>query len=210
MAIGLAIVGGLQGCSSSDPLGSGTESLTVRYVPNPAGAGRYNRADLTLQRIHIRPADPELVPIYGSTPLALKFGTFRVDMTLESAAVYSEIALVPGDYIVTIFELTRPQLVDSDAITAPASCVDAIAALPSGPATGAVPNLFTYPNPPSLAFTVRPGQTQLNLTMNVPGVIAAYEAAFTCNPDCGGGAPCLTGFDAAAFTTAYLANISLQ
>ena len=45
----------------------------------------------------------------------------------------------------------------------------------------------------------RPGQTTLGIKVNVPGLIAGYESAFTCQLGCGpGGGPCLTAFNTAS------------
>jgi hypothetical protein len=209
MSIVLLIGAGVTSCQS-DTLNSGTESLVVKYVPNPSGAGRFDRSNFDVVRLQIRPSDPALLAIYGNTPLSLRFSPFTADLTQTTASTYATIALAAGTYTVKELSLTRPQLVDTDISPTPATCLDGIAAFPSGPASGAVPVSFTYTTPASLTFTVQPGQTKLNLTVNVPGLISAYENAFTCNPDCGGGVPCLIAFDADTFTAEYLANITLQ
>jgi len=208
MSMGLMIAAGIAACSS-DPLESGTQALTIQYTPDPSGSGRFDRGLFDVQSLQVRPADPALIAIYGTTPLTLRFGSYTADMTQTTASTYAAIALAEGTYNVSRIILTRPQLVDTD-VTPSADCIDNVSSLPSGPATGAVPNTFTYLNPPSLSFTVRPGQTTVRLTVDIPGLISSYENAFTCNPDCGGGTACLTTFDAAAFTPAFLSHITLQ
>jgi hypothetical protein len=200
---------GVTSCQN-DTLDSGTQGLTVNFVPDPSGAGRFDRGTFDVQTIFFRPADPDLAATFGSTNLSLRFGTFAVDMTKTTATFYSSVALPPGTYVVRQISLSSPQLVDTDTIVAPATCLDGITAFPSGPATGAVPSAFSYTNPPSLTFTIHPGQTVLRLTADIPGIISSFESAFTCVSDCGQGTPCLTAFDSAAFTTAYLSHITLQ
>jgi hypothetical protein len=68
-----------------------------------------------------------------------------------------------------------------------------------------------FTDPQSLTFTIRPGQTKLALTVNVPGLIAGYESSYTCQLGCGpAGSPCLTAFNEATFRAALLANLTLE
>ena len=67
----------------------------------------------------------------------------------------------------------------------------------------------------ALAFTLSPGQTHLALTVNVPGLIAGYESAFTCQLVPCPGCPVdprsvLTAFNTATFKAALLANVSIH
>jgi hypothetical protein len=101
-------------------------------------------------------------------------------------------------------------LVDTNVSSTPATCIDGVAAVPSPPASSQVPANTTYLNPASLGFTVSQGQTTVALNVNVPGLISGFEDAFTCNPDCGGGQPCLTSFDQTAYANVLLANFSFQ
>jgi hypothetical protein len=73
---------------------------------------------------------------------------------------------------------------------------------------------FVFPNPAdtpaNLTFTLRPGQTKLAIKVNVPGLIAGYESAFTCQPNCFLNFSCLTAFSVPNFKAALLANISIE
>ena len=209
VSIALLIGVGVTGCQN-DTLESGTEGLTINFVPNPSGSGRFNRANFDIKTLQIRPADANTATAYGNTNLSLRFDPFSADLTLTTATFYASIALPAGTYLVKRIELSSPQLVDTDPITSPATCADGISAFPSGPATGAVPATFTYTDPASLTFTVHPGQTVLKITTDIPGIISSYESAFTCVDDCGSGTPCLTAFDENTFTAAFLSHITLQ
>ena len=202
----------LSGCSSTNDLSSGTEGLTVKYTPNPSGAGRYERGSTAITRIRFLPNDPATAAIYGNTPLSMRFDPFTIDLTQTTAQTFANLALANGEYKVTLFELSTPSLVDQNVSATPATCIEGIGQLPSGPAVGQMPNppVFTLINPAGMIFTIHPGQTKLALTLDVPGLIGDYESAFTCNPDCGGGAPCLTSFDPAAFSAAIPTRITLQ
>jgi hypothetical protein len=209
VSIALLVGAGVTGCQN-DTLDSGTQGLTVNFVPSPSGTGRFDRASFDVKSILVRPADPDAAAALGTTNLTLRFDPFTADMTVTTPTLYAKIALPAGTYTVRQITLTSPQLVDTGTITSPATCLDGIVAFPSGPATGAVPANFIYDNPASLTFTVRPGQTLLKLTADIPGIIDSFENAFTCVSDCGAGTPCLTAFDDATFTTAYLSHITLQ
>jgi hypothetical protein len=200
----------LSGCSSTNDLSSGTEGLVIKYTPNPSGAGRYERAGTSITRIRFLPNDPATAAIYGNTPLSMRFDPFVIDLTQTTAQTYANLALATGEYKVTLFELISPNLVDTDVSATPATCIEGVATVPSGPASGQVPPLFTLNNPAGMTFSVRPGQTKLAMTFDVPGLISDYESAFTCNPDCGGGTPCLTSFNPAAFQAAIPARVTFQ
>lgn len=210
VVLALAIVGVLAAACSHEDLTSGTEALTVKYTPDPTGVGRYERASFTIATIRAIPADPELAAIYGNRPLLFRFSPFTADMTLDKAVSFAEIGLSPGVYNVALIEFSAPQLVDENVSSTPATCIEGIAAVPSGPAASQVPQTFSLTNPSGLTFTVRPGQTKLSLTVDIPGLVAGFEGAFTCQADCGGGRPCLTTFNAASYSNAILANVTLQ
>ncbi|HEX4824835.1 MAG TPA: hypothetical protein VFV19_11000 [Candidatus Polarisedimenticolaceae bacterium] len=209
VSIALAIGAGVVSCSN-DTLDSGTQGLTVNFVPNPSGSGRFNRGSFDIRSIRIRPSDPATASAYGNTNLSLRFLSFTADMTQSATTFYSNVALSAGTYDVRQIVLGSPQLVDTGTPPGGPNCIDGIAAIPSGPATGQVPQIFTYDNPASLTFTVHPGQTVLKITADIPAIISSYESAFTCVSDCGSGTPCLTQFDEAAFTAAFLTHITLQ
>jgi hypothetical protein len=204
----LTLVGGC----SHDTIDSGAYSLAVRFDPSPSGAGRFERAELNIATIQVLPADPDLASVYGGRALSLRFDPFTANLTLTQPVTFSQVALSAGTYKVTSITLTSPILVDTDVNPAPATCMDGVAAFPSGPAAFQVPPQTTFSSPPSLMFTVQPGQSKLSLTIDVPGLIANYEAAFTCSttdPRCGGQA-CLVSFDQTAYASALLANISIE
>jgi hypothetical protein len=209
-ASALTFVGGC----SHDTLDSGANSLAVQYDPSPSGSGRFERAEFNIATIQILPADPALATVNGGRSLSLRFDPFTANLTVTQPVTFSQIALSAGTYKVTKIEFNPPSLVDTDVSPTPATCLDGIAAFKSGPAAGQVPNLTTFipPATDSLTFTVHEGQSKLSLTVNVPGLIAGYQAAFTCSttdPSCGGQA-CLISFDQTAYASALLANISLE
>ena len=209
----LALAGGIAlamswGCSS-DPVTSATAGLTVRYVPGPTGTGRYEQATFEIKALRMVPSDPVAQELLGNQELTMRFQPYLADLTSTQKATYAQIALSSGTYVITAFELAPPQLTDENVPATPATCLDGITTLPSGPAGSQVPNSYLYDEASGLQFTVSPGQTQVEIAVDVPGLISDYESAFTCEPDCGGG-PCLTAFDADAFGVAFLANVTIQ
>ncbi|HZN54839.1 MAG TPA: hypothetical protein VFB67_05910 [Candidatus Polarisedimenticolaceae bacterium] len=204
-----AAIGGLAGCSN-DVLESSTSNVAFRYVPSPAGAGRYETARLDLFKIQVLPEDPALAAVYGTDQLLFRFSPFTLNLAATQTATISNIGLPPGTYVVKLIQFTPPQLIDQNLPATPSSCIEKIAALPSGPAGPQVPSTFDYADEPSLTFTLPPGQATLSLTVDVPALVSGFESAFTCQDDCGGGQACLTAFDAPAFSDALLASISLH
>ena len=202
------------GCSS-DPVGSSTAALSVRYSPSPAGAGRFgdgqgDEALLTIRTVLFRPVDPEMDELLGDSPLMMRFSTYDANLARTDADEFAAIALAPGTYRITGFDYRPPRLQDSGASQAAPVCIDRIAAIPSGPAQIDVPFIYDLNEADGLTFTVAPGQTSIDMAIDVPGLIAAYSAAFTCTDSCGGGNACLTAFDVDAGRAAFVDHISFH
>jgi hypothetical protein len=197
------------GCSH-ETLGSGVADLNVMYKPSPAGVGRYERASFGVGVIHALPADPATAAVMGSNEILFRFDSFTADLTLNQDVAFTHIALSPGTYRVTKIEIGPPFLVDTNVSSTPATCIEGVASVASGPAASQVPASFTFVNPATLTFTVSPGQTRLEFKVDVPALIAGYESSFTCQDDCGGGTPCLTAFNQTTFRNALLAAVSFE
>jgi hypothetical protein len=206
--VALAIVALLPSCSNSD-ISSGTEGLTVKFVPSPSGAGRFERATYGIAAIRILPNDPATLAIYGTKQLNLRFDPYEADLTSTEPSTFSRIALATGSYRVTRIVFNNPSLVDTNVSSTPATCIEGVAAVPSGPAGGQVPPQVEFVNPAGLEFTVSPGQSVVSLTVDVPRLISEFQAEFTCVSDCGGGQPCLVGFDVDAYRATLLNTISI-
>jgi len=210
-SVAIAIVG-----CSHDTLGSGTQALQVLYNPSPSGPGRFERGPFTIQKLEAVPTDPAAGQIFDSenNTMILRFEGFDssdgCDLAATAPVKFSNIALREGEYQITLFRITPPALVDEDVSPNPATCIDGVAAVNAQSVPGA-PADFSFVNEPQFKFTIRPGQTILNIKVNVPGLVAGYESAFTCQLGCGpGGAPCLTAFNAATFKAAVLANVTFE
>jgi len=206
----------LWGCNH-ETLSPGSQTLAVNYLPSPSGLGRYDRGSFKIQTVQALPIDPATPDIFGPDPntsaLLFRFDNdFTADMASTAPVLYSTIGLAEGDYQITKFRITPPALVDNDVSPTPATCIDGVAVLNKDSApTGSVPDPIEFVLPPGETFVIRPGQTTLSIKVNVPGLIAGYESAFTCQLGCGpGGAPCLTAFNAAAFRASVLANVSFE
>jgi hypothetical protein len=202
------------GCNH-DTLRSGSEDLNVTYLPSPSGAGRYETAAFSINKIQFLPADPATAAIYGTERLQFRFDFFTADLTKTEEVSFTNIVLAAGTYRVTLIEFTRLSLKDSNVAPNPQTCIEGVAVLDGSQPQGQVPAKFAFNDPPDnlsdLIFTIRPGQTKLQLTVNVPGLIAGYESAYTCQLGCGsGGTPCLTAFNQAAFKAALLANVTFE
>ena len=215
MVLATFVVVAIVGCSH-DTLGSGTHTLQVVYNPSPTGTGRYERGPFTILKLEVLPTDPAagqiIDPLHDT--MILRFTSFAAqdgcDLTKTSPVNYSTIALPEGEYQVTLFKITPPALVDENVPANPATCIEGVAAVNAQSVSPAFAD-FSFINEPQFKFTIRPGQTTLAITVNVPGLIAGYESAFTCQLGCGsGGAPCLTAFNAATFNAAVLANVKFE
>jgi hypothetical protein len=201
------------GCSH-ETLSSGAQTLNMTYTPSPTGTGRFDRASLIIDRIQVLPADPQEAALYGAERILLKFTPFEANLAATAPVAYSDITLSAGTYVVTRIEFHLVTLVDTDVPTNPATCIDGVAVI-DGQQPANVPQVYAFVNPASLRFSVQPGQTQLALTIDVPGLIAEYEAAYTCEyqpcPGCPvDPRPTLTAFDQTAYQNALLANITIQ
>ena len=201
------------GCSSNT-LSSSSQDLNMTYTPSPSGSGRFDTASFIVNGIQALPADPQQAALYGTERLLFRFSPFTANLTLDTPVPYSNIALAAGTYNVTRIDFSPLALVDDNVSTTPATCIDGIAVLDGSQPPG-IPSFFQFNNPPSLTFTIQPGQTSLALTVNVPGLIAGYEASYTCTffacPGCPvDPRPTLTAFDENAFRAALLANITLK
>jgi hypothetical protein len=209
VAFFILAVGAGVGCSH-EPIGSGAQGLAVTVRPAPSGIGRYESASMIINRIVIAPTDPNTAALYGTAGLTLKFTPFTADLATTQDLVYTNIALGTGTYRVKTIEITPLVLVDQNLPPVPASCLEGIAVI-DGQRPSGIPASFTFTDPPSLAFTVQPGQTTIPLNVDIPGLIQGYESSYTCTPGCGpGGTPCLTAFNANTFRAAFLANASFD
>jgi hypothetical protein len=206
------------GCSH-DTLNSGSQNLSMTYLPSPSGAGRFDSATFVINKIQALPADPAEAALFGTERLSFRFDPFTANLTLEAPVPFSNISLSVGTYNITLIEFTPPAMIDNNLAPPPyAECIDGIATINRQSAPG-IPQVFQFKNPPDnlsgMSFTLSPGQTSLALTVNVPGLIAGYEAAFTCQyVPCTGcpvdPRPTLTSFSTAAFRAALLANITIK
>jgi hypothetical protein len=198
------------GCSH-DTLNSASQDLTVTFTPDPAGAGRYERAPFIINKIEVLPADPETAALYGTKTLRLRNNEFTAQLTATQDLEMAHISLGTGTYKVTLLEIGPPGLVDENVSATPATCIEGIEVIDGSRPPGQVPSTFSFVNSPSLTFTIRPGQTKLAMAVNIPGLIAGYESSYTCQSNCGGsGSPCLTAFDATAFRAVVLANLAFE
>lgn len=212
------------GCSQ-DTLESGSQNLNMAYTPNPSGAGRFDTASFTFDKIEALPADPDEAALYGVERILFSFSPFIADLTVDAPVTYSNIALSPGTYNVTLIQVTPPALVDEEVLPPPppgANCLDWVSTFNAQSPVRPFPELpafFRFRTPTdnlsNLSFTVQPGQTRVALTVNVPGLIAAYQQSFSsgcrlctnCNAD---SRSTLTTFNTPAYRAAVLANITIE
>lgn len=197
------------GCNSDTATG-GAQDLTVAVTPNPAGSGRFEEASVIINKILVLPDDPATAALYGGDALTMFFFPTGVDLATSADEFISSISLAPGTYRVSFMEIAPLVLVDENVSPTPATCIDGVSVIDRTRAPG-VPLVVGFNDPPSLAFAVQPGQTQLRLKINIPGLITGYEDSFTCALGCGpGGSPCLTGFSEPAFRAAVIANLQFE
>ena len=205
-----------------ESLSGGTQTVTFSITPGPTGIGRYTSATWIVRKIRVLPADPSTAALYSPNQLLTFFSTLDVNLAATQGQTISTIALAPGNYVVSYLEVTPLVLLDEDLSPNPATCIEGIGVVdgtePSRPNPNPPPAripilspVLTFTNPP-YAFTVAAGQTtNLNMTVDVPGLIAGYESAFTCTLGCGpGGTPCLTAVNESTYRSAILANVSFE
>ena len=206
------------GCSQ-DTLNSGSQHLNMTYTPSPSGSGRFDSASIKINKLQALPADPAEAALFGTERIIFRFDPFTANLVLDTPGAYSNIALSSGTYNVTLIEFTPPSLVDTNLAPPPyAACMDGIATINRQSAPG-IPQVFLFKSPPDnlsgMTFTISPGQTSFALTVNVPGLIAGYQASFTCQyVPCTGcpvdPSPTLTTFSSPAFRAVLLANITIK
>ena len=197
------------GCSHNT-LSSASQALSVTFTPSPAGAGRYTKAPFIINKIEVLPADPATAALYDTLRLRIPGTPFTAQLTDTQDFEFAQIALGTGTYRVTSIEIGPPGLVDENVSPPFATCIEGVEVIDGSQPPG-VPSTFVFTDPQSLTFTIRPGQTKLALTVNVPGLIAGYESSYTCQLGCGpGGSPCLTAFNEANFRAVVLANLALE
>jgi hypothetical protein len=197
---------GIAGCNH-DTLTSGTAGMRVDYVPSPSGAGRYDRAGLAISGLAFLPTDPDRASVYGDAPLIFSTN-LDADLTSSNTVSLGRIALLPGTYKITAMTVVTPSLFDSDPPIPALTCIENFLNVPSGPAFGQVPFQYVFSETDGFQFTVRPGQTELQVRVDVPALIAGFEGAFTCDNSCGG--PCLSSFDPDAFRSVLESTITFE
>jgi hypothetical protein len=136
------------------------------------------------------------------------FGVYDGNLARTDPDEIAGMALQPGTYKIVALAYRPPRFTDTGASQAAPNCIDRIAAIPSGAAIP--PFIDTLDESDGLTFTVNPGQTRLDMAIDVPGLIAAYSAAFTCTENCGNGNSCLTAFDPDAGSAAVADHLSFQ
>jgi hypothetical protein len=215
------------GCSH-DTLSGSSQDLIVTFTPSPPGAGRYtgvgsDKATFEIRQLRVVPADPVTAALYeadGKT-LSFRFQPFDPDnhphlLEETTESEFAHIALSSGTYRVQTLAVTPLELIDDNVDPNAAGCIERIAVIDRTSVNPNIPDVISldFPNaadtPANLTFTVHPGQTKLQLKVNVPGLIAGYESSFTCQPNCFFGFPCLTAFSEPNFKAALLANISIE
>jgi len=208
VAVAALFVCGMSGCSH-DTVTSSTAGLAVTFLPSPAGAGRFEQGSMGFASIEFSPADPTRAGLNGGNPLVLGAG-ISADLTSSKPVTLSQVALSPGTYKVSALTIVPPQLVDEVPDTQSPDCIKRLVSVPSGPAFSQVPAQYVFNEADGFQFTVRQGQTKLNIRLDVPTMISGYESAFTCQDSCSGGGPCLTAFDPVAFRTVLLNTVSFE
>lgn len=207
------------GCNQ-DTMNSGSTDIGMTYTPSPSGAGRFDSASFSINKIQALPADPAEAALFGADRILFRFDPFSANLVLVTPVPYSHVSLSPGPYVVTFIEFTPPAMVDNAIASPPyAACIDGVESINAQSVTPQLPPVFQFRTPvdnlSGMAFTLAPGQTSLAITVNVPGLIAGYQAAFTCQylpcPGCPvDPKPRLTAFSTPTFRAALLANITIK
>jgi hypothetical protein len=162
-----------------------------------------------LAGVEFSPADPTRAGLNGGSALILGAG-ISADLTSSTPRTLSQVALSPGTYKITSFTIVPPQLVDENPDPAAVDCISRIVQVPSGVTFSQVPSQYVFSEADGFQFTVRPGQTKLNIRVDVPAMLTGYQNAFTCEFSCNGGGPCLTAFDPDAFRTVLLDTVTFE
>jgi len=182
---GLCVVAGLLGVSgcSHDTLKTATVGLAITYTPSVTGTGRYEHGTFGITDVRLVPADPARRSLIDPNNLSLN-ATMNIDLTSTATASFTHVALTPGVYNVVSITFNPPVLTDDNPPAVPATCLEGVAVLP--------------------------GKTTIDFRVDVPALIAGYEAAFTCQPSCNGDGACVTAFDQNAFRTVLRNVVTIQ
>lgn len=206
--VGLVILAG--GCTGSEELVTQPGSLSLEVVISPAGSGRYETATMQIRQVSFRPVDPDADASLGNESLAFLPSPASLTFQSDRPATLRTIPMTEGTYRVERVVFSNIAALDSDPVSPGATCLEQYLAssagsgrlpptLPSEVAQTANADVIVSDFNPVPTFTItRAGATAVRMVINGPGLLAAYESAFTCRTSglCGSSvpAPCLSGF----------------
>ena len=208
---GLCVVAGLLGVSgcSHDTLKTATVGLAITYTPSVTGTGRYEHGTFGITDVRLVPADPARRSLIDPNNLSLN-ATMNIDLTSTATASLTHVALTPGVYNVVSITFNPPVLTDDNPPAVPATCLEGVAVLPGPPLVPPPLPPITFGEADGYTIDVVPGKTTIDFRVDVPALIAGYEAAFTCQPSCNGDGACVTAFDQNAFRTVLRNVVTIQ
>jgi len=212
-SVAVLVVPALLRCSSTSVVGTsaGQVGLTVQA---DGGSGRYDIGRLQLTALKLRPVDPDVQASLGGNPIGML--PFPINVNLTSTAPISVLVGAPpgasqpltaGEYEVLEARLVEFSLIDNPPLMPGPACIQQVRTLVSG-----LPGAVTQPfaanasvvfSPPARFTVKRNGPTDLQLHIDVPGLIGLLESSFTCQTSMScqpvpGGAPvpppCISSF----------------
>ena len=185
VALGLLVLGGL-GCPDSDIVVSGLGQIVFEVEVNPAGAGRYETAQLSIIGINLRPADPITAAALGDQLLGLLTFPVTVDLNGGGVTTAATLPLSPGTYELVNIKLQLFRLNDTTVPLPPGTeCIDKIADLSDRLGSSIQP--LEQNGTPIDGFVPVPtivvpqdGNGTMRLIIDGPAFVAAAEPHYDC------------------------------
>jgi len=200
-------------CTGSDPIVSGNGNVAVRVEPSPSGSARYDRVNLGVATIQVRPDDPVVQAELGSLTIPHNVTPFSGDLAAGSFQS-SGVPLTRGTYRIVRLELTRPTLVDSNPPSPPATCLENLGSVPDVNSEFLVPPTFIIEEADIDASLSVPAasSTVVTVSVDIPALVTAYESAFTCQAPCPNAVDpaCITSFDTGGFASQLAGLVTVR
>ena len=180
--VGIPVLAVLIGCTGSDALPPSSGRLEVQHQNTSAFSSRFERAQVTLAALEVKPVDP-LAGQITPEPLSLLQGGVALSLASTTTVTVGTSELAAGTYRLTHLQFVAPLLEDTNYVTPGAgTCDDKIAKYPD-PGFNADFTTFS----PEITFEVKAsGPNAVELELDGQALANAFIAAYTCVPNCTG------------------------
>jgi hypothetical protein len=203
------------GCTQDTKITSGSSGATFEAAMTTPPPDRFETARFELSRALVTALDPDALVNLGATQVDLIPRKQSFDMKSQTAEVFFQTSLPPGEYRLDSLYWVPPTLVDAEASPTAPTCIEKITLFPAPPTTGI--QVFPAPVPvsPPIVFTARSGSTvRIRAQIDALALVNDYLTRWTCVDELNGRclqepAPCLRAFDAFGFGSAIPQSVTV-